>query len=296
MSDLSDLINAGYTNTPEGTVAADEDGRPSPAESVSIAYVNSNTVCYSWHHSIVELLGWDFANNARTLSGGFVGIRHGTGGLVEARNKAIIEFLAESRADWLWWIDTDMGFAPDTVDRLFEAADPVERPMIGALCFTQREADMDGMGGWRCKATPTIFDWAKVNIWDTKTVDGETKREKVGEQQGFAVKWDYPANTLVQCAGTGAACILIHRSVFERIEEKFGQVWYDRLPNISTNQLISEDLSFCIRAGTVGFPLFVHTGVRTTHQKTLWLSEEDYWRERAVDGPPPDLEDDLGLS
>jgi hypothetical protein len=100
---------------------------------------------------------------------------------------------------------------------------------------------------------------------------------------GFAVRWEYPDNTAVRVAGTGSACILIHRSVFERIEEKFGPIWYDRVPNPSTAQVVSEDLAFCMRAGALDIPVHVHTGVKTSHQKALWLSEDDYLRQRALD-------------
>lgn len=244
-----------------------------PAEAVVVAYVHDTEVAYSWHHSMVELIGYDMAKHGRVIRGGYVSIRYGTGGLIEARNQAVNEFLTEGSADWLFWVDTDMGFAPDTIDRLIEAADPVERPIVGALCFSQRELRVDETGGFRTSATPTVFDWAHV-----------------GEQQGFAVRWDYPADTVVKCAGTGSAAILIHRSVFERIGEKMGPVWYNRVPNPSTGQLVSEDLSFCMRAGALDIPLHVHTGVRTTHLKQVWLAEEDYWRQRAVDPAPETLE------
>lgn len=260
-------------------------------DAVTVAYAHSSTVTYSWHHSMVELVGYDMANHGRILRGGYVALRVGTDGLVEARNTAVKEFLAERGGDWLWWIDTDMGFAPDTVDRLVEAADPVERPVVGALCFSQRETFSDGMGGWRCSATPTVFDWAKVNVYDEALVDGVRRRTKVGEQRGFAVRWDYPANTVTRCDGTGAACVLVHRSVYERVADKYGPVWYERVPNISTGQLIAEDLSFCVRVGSLDIPLHVHTGIPTSHQKLVWLGEEDYWRQRAVDPPPVKLED-----
>jgi hypothetical protein len=184
-----------------------------------------------------------------------------------------------------------MGFAADTFDRVLGVADPAERPVIGALAFSQREMAPDGLGGWRCTATPTIFDWAQVNVHDDVAADdGTMQRRKVGEQQGFAVRWDYPPNTVVRCAGTGSACILIHRSALEKVGDKYG-TWYDRIPNVSTGQLISEDLSFCVRLGTLDIPLFVHTGVQTTHQKLFWLQEEDYWRQRAVDPPPATLDE-----
>ena len=232
-------------------------------EAVTVAYCHTNEVTYSWHHSMIELVGWDMSNHGRIMAGGYIAMRGTSASLPEARNQAVRHFLEDKPADWLWWIDTDMGFEPDTVDRLLEAADPAERPMVGGLCFSMRESEPDGMGGWRTVPTPTVFDWADI-----------------GGQKGFAVRWDYKPNVLTQCAGTGSACLLVHKSVFERVAEKFGPIWYDRVPNTTTGQLVSEDLSFCMRAQAAGVPLFVHTGVRTTHQKSVWVADEDYWRQR----------------
>jgi hypothetical protein len=242
------------------TIPAETD--PGPA--VAVAYVNQNQVASSWHHSMIELIGYDLANAGRLMRGGYIAIRYGTDGLPEARNKAVEEFLARDGVDWLLWLDADMGFAPDTIDQLLAVAHPTQRPIVGALCFTQRETHPDGAGGWRCTPTPTVFDWMHE-----------------GDKQGFAVRWDYPRDALVRCAGTGSACVLIHRSVFEQMFGKYGRSWYDRSFNPTMKALTSEDLSFCMRAVSLGIPVHVHTGVKTTHAKTLWLSEEDYLDTRA---------------
>lgn len=235
-------------------------------EPVVLAYVYGYNVTHSWHRSVVELIGWDMVNGGgKVMQGGFVAMHCGTGGLVEARNKAVRTFLDERKADWLFWVDTDMGFAPDTLDRLMEVADPVKRPIVGALCFSQREVEPDGLGGFIVAPAPTVFDWTHV-----------------GEQMGFSVRWDYPRDTVTQVAGTGSACILIHRSAFEKVAEKFGPVWYDRVPNTTTGQIFSEDLSFCMRANAAGVPIFVHTGVKTNHQKLVWVDERTYWQQRAL--------------
>jgi hypothetical protein len=251
------------------TVTDEGEGRPPPpAECVTVAYVNRDNVGYAWHHSMVELLGWDIANAGRVMAGGYIAVRCGTDGLVEARNRAVEDFLAEhAQADWLFWVDTDMGVPADAVDRLLAAADPVERPIVGALCFAQRETGPDGIGGWRTEATPTVYDWLHV-----------------GDRQGFAVRWDYPRDAVVRCAGTGSACLLVHRSVYERMFARYGRSWYDRAYNPSMEQLTGEDLSFCMRAGALGIGVHVHTGVRTSHQKTVWLSEADYDLQRPA--PP----------
>jgi hypothetical protein len=245
----------------------------SPIGAVAVAYVHSNQVAYSWHHSMIEMTGFDLFNEARILRGGWIAVRYGTDGLPEARNMAAKIFLEERKAEWLFWVDTDMGFSPDIVERLLEAADPVERPIVGALAFSYRESEPDGLGGWRCHPTPTVFDWLRLD-------DG---------QMGFAVRFDYPRDTLVQVGGTGSACVLIHRSALERMREAYGPVWYDKVPNTSTGQVVSEDLSMCLRAGALQIPVHVHTGVRTTHQKTLWLAEGDYYGQVALSQMAPSV-------
>lgn len=249
------------------------DPAEAPVSTVAVAYVHQDEVLYSWHHSLVQLLDHDLANSARIWSGGFIAMRCGTDGLAQARNSAVREFLKDSKADWLWWIDTDMGFMPDTVDRLVEAADPAERPVMGALTFANREVDNDGMGGRRALAAPVILHWTHV-----------------GDEAGFDTRWDYPRDTVVRCDGVGAACVLIHRSVFERVAERYGPNWYTRTVNPSTGEMISEDLSFCARMMALEIPVHVHTGVPTTHAKWFWLAEEDYWRQRALNPPPVTVE------
>jgi hypothetical protein len=234
------------------------------SESVTVGYVHPNDVAHSFHQSLLALIGHDLESKGRVARGGWLAVRcYGADGIPGARNFVVKEFLNDpKRSEWLWWIDTDMGFAPDTVDRLIDYADAIERPIVGGLCFAQKAVDPDGFGGWRTQMAPTVFDWADRD-------EGET---------GFLSRRDYPVNTIVRVAGTGSACLLVHRSVFEAVQEKYGATWYDRVPNPTAgNALLGEDLSFCLRAGALGVPIHVHTGIRTTHAKTVWLAEEDYW-------------------
>jgi len=101
------------------------------------------------------------------------------------------------------------------------------------------------------------------------------------EASGYAVRWDYPPDTVTQCHATGSACVILHRSALEKIEAKFG-TWYDRVPNPSTSQFLGEDLSFCVRAGALDIPIFVDTRVKTTHSKRVWIGEDDYIQYRVV--------------
>lgn len=232
-------------------------------DSVAVGYVHPNEVSESFHQCMLSLMAWDAQHEGHiTNSGGWLAAScYGGDALPAARNRIVEQFL-ESDCEWLMWIDTDMGFAPDTVDRLLEAADAIKRPIMGALCFAYKQGDSDNMGGFRMHVLPTIFDWRSN-----------------GEYTGFMSRREYPINTVIRCAGTGGACILIHRSSLVAIQEAHGAVWYDRVENpTSNNALIGEDLSLCLRAGALKIPIHVHTGVRTTHHKTTWVSETDYWR------------------
>lgn len=240
-----------------------------PAEAVTVTYVHRDDVAYSFHQSMVALLDHDMSSKARVWGGGYTTVRGGTDGLAHARNTAVKTYLEDRRADWLWWVDTDMGFAPDTVDRLLEAADSVERPVMGALCFANYEFDNDGMGGHRAVAAPVIMHWAQGK-----------------DELGFDIRWDYPKDAVVRCDGVGSACVLIHYSVLERVRKKYGEHWYSRVRNPSTGELVAEDLSFCARLMALEIPVHVHTGVKTTHAKRIWLAEEDYWAQRALNAPP----------
>jgi hypothetical protein len=236
-------------------------------DAIAVGFVhNGKEVAYSWHRSFVELLGYDMTHGGHIIRGGWHAQRHGHD-ITQSRNKAIAGWLDSKdhqHCDWFFWIDTDMGFAPDTVERLLAIADPETRPIIGGLCFSNSEADEDGMGGHYCEPRPTLFKWVP--------------------NMGTVLVADYMVNALVPVAATGSACILIHRSVFEKIRSEYGDVWYDQIPNPYVGGFHSEDISFCLRAAALGMNTNVHTGVRTTHLKHHWVSERDYWESRIA--PP----------
>lgn len=225
-----------------------------PADTV-LGFVHPQEVGFNW------MMSWN-ANymGSPHSSGQFIAMRCGTDGLPAARNRVVAQFL-ESGHDWLWWTDTDQGFRPDTLDRLHEAAHRLDRPIVSALAFVNREVAVDDMGGYRTVAGPAIYRWVKRE-------DG---------QAGFTPFVNYPRNDLVQVEGVGSACILIHRTVFSTIQERYGPQWYTRMSNPEAGgQMLGEDLSFCARAAVCGFPIFAHTGIPTNHLKPRWLSEADY--------------------
>lgn len=242
---------------------------PKQPDKVAVAYVHGQEVAHSWHQSLMATIAHDVAHNQRIIGGGWLATKYGTGGIVQARNDTARQFTHHTdHVDWLIWIDTDMGFEADAIDRLFEHAHPETAPIVGGLCFAMREVGPDGVGGMLVQPAPTIYDWAMLD-------------EGVS---GYTTVQDYPRDQLIQCAATGSAFILIHKSVFQKIEAEYGAGWYSPTRNTATGQWISEDLAFCMRANALEIPVHVHTGVKTTHLKQVWLDERLNDRLAQLDG------------
>lgn len=234
---------------------------------VLVAYCHPATeVQHSFTTSLFHLANYDAAHHQRLFaSAGPLMMRTGTGGLVDARNKIMAHFLDQSDEEWLWSVDTDMGFPANIVDLLVDAADPDAAPVVGALCFGLKMHESDGYGGYRTEPFPTLYGWdVGPDGW-----------------AGFRNAVDYPRNELVRVSGTGAACLLVHRTAAEKVRAEFGDEWFSpvRYPD---GRFVSEDLSFCYRLGVLQIPVHVHTGIRTTHAKTVWVGEPEFLAHRTL--------------
>jgi hypothetical protein len=154
-----------------------------------------------------------------------------------ARNYLVQEFL-DSGLDWLWFVDTDMQFPADALDRLLEVADPDARPVVGGLCFSLKGREM-------CS---TLMQ---------KNADGVT--------YSLAIGW--PVNEVVEVDATGAGCLLIHRRVLERMGQAFPSPnrWF--ADEVHDGVDIGHDIVFCERVKSLGYPVYVHTGVGIGHLK-----------------------------
>jgi GT2 family glycosyltransferase len=219
--------------------------------------------------SFLPLLAVDLGGERRIWRGGYSIQGATSAGIVEGRNEVVRDFL-KSKAEWLFFIDSDMGFEADSLERLMEAADPVDRPIVGGLCFGFGPiSDRLGAGNALIKRPfPTIFDLRETE-----------------DDIGFMPRWGYLPGALQQCSATGAALLLVHRSVLQKIADKWGDVWFDRMRHPQAKKLWGEDTSFCMRAGLLGIPVFVHAGVQTSHSKVIMVTQDVFMSELTAAAP-----------
>lgn len=231
---------------------------------VTVAFLHPGKYNANFAESLKDMLFYDAGANQRIISHqhGQLGKQCSSGGIIDGRNKVAAAFLDETDIDWLFWVDSDMGFAPDTVDRLVAAAHPTERPVVGGLCFAAMTTGQASFHGVRYGTCPTIYDFV----------------EKPDENKvGFTARLVYPADQIVQVAGTGSACVLIHRTVLEDVRAKYGDNWYTPITHPVGPTTFSEDLSFCVRVAAVDRSCWVHTGIKTSHDKGFAFLDEEYF-------------------
>lgn len=198
-----------------------------------VGYVRGDTVSGAFLDSLTGLLGHDMFQSIL----GFASVETGPA-LVPARNELARVFLDTPGADWLLMLDTDMVFAPTTLDRLRAVASP--RVIAGALCF-----------GWFSDARvakPTMYD----------------------EQMHTITDWT--PGELVPVHATGAACLLIHRRVFEAIG---GPYYFTQDPNGAWG----EDQGFCRNAQAAGVRIVVDTSTPVLHDKHVHIGPGDWDRD-----------------
>lgn len=230
------------------------------------AFLDAGEWSACFGESFLHLMLADLVGEGRCFrAGSYLREMAGTGGIPDGRNTVVQAFLERTEGEWLWSVDTDMGFASDTVERLLASADPVERPVVGALCFAHRRMGRTPLRGERYGIVPTVYQWV------------QTDREA-----GFAPmpSWDY--GKVIPVGATGAACLLIHRAALVAVQERYGPEWFQPITHPTANprglpRTFSEDLSFCLRLAGCGIPVHVDTGVHTTHHKgEVFLDLEAY--------------------
>jgi GT2 family glycosyltransferase len=201
-----------------------------------LAYLHPDTVSHNFMQSVLGMLAYEEATERHLAE--IVPARCPSGDLPRVRNSVVERFLTGEH-EWLWFVDSDMGFYANTLENLLNVADPAERPVVGALCFAWADSGPDGLGGWNSQSVPTLFRW-----------NGGT----------FSALVDYPRDTLVEVDATGAACLLIHRSVLTETTD-----WFTPMGDLG------EDMSFCRRLNELKIPIHVHTSIPTSHHKSVWL-------------------------
>ena len=171
--------------------------------------------------------------------------------LIYSARNALAMTAVDRGYDWLFWLDSDMVFEPDTLERLLAEAEEKNLDVLSGLYFKRMSP-----------TEPVILkklDW-RVNE------RGEVEKES-------EAYLDYPKDTLFEVAGAGTGCLLTKVDVYRKVVEKFGITPFQPLPNLG------EDYSFCWRLGQVDVKIYCDSRIKLGHAGAWIYDEAMYLRQ-----------------
>ncbi|WP_405106283.1 glycosyltransferase family 2 protein [Paenibacillus sp. FSL K6-1217] len=143
--------------------------------------------------------------------------------------------------DYLFLIDSDLILHPDTLLHLIRT----DKEIISEIFWTQWQPNT--------LLQPQVWMHDEYNQWELHPGEQLSPEEIQRRFYAFLTKMQQPG--IYEVGGLGA-CTLISSSAIS------SGISYDRVPNIS---YWGEDRHFCIRAATLGIPLFVDTHFPALH-------------------------------
>jgi GT2 family glycosyltransferase len=227
-------------------------------QDVVVGYIHGATVTQEFHHSLAGMFIRDAWGSRRILN--FAPQYRGAN-ICKSRNQMVNDMLAQDNAEWLLILDSDAVFAADLLDRLLWDADPQDRPIVGGLAHQYR--------GKVDENFDPVLDERGVQIREVQPTMYKTEWDEDGGWIGYREVLSYRSG-LNEVDATGCHCLLVHRTVFEKIESDHPYRWF-REDQISPGVIAGEDIWFCVEATRHGFPVYVDTTIEVGHAKVVVL-------------------------
>lgn len=162
---------------------------------------------------------------------GDVEVANVEGSLVyHARNKLANQAI-QAEADRVLWLDSDMVFGPNLLERMDAAMREDNIDFLTALCFRRKPP-----------YTPCIYD----------------KLEKVNDRVSFTQFLSIPEGRF-KVGGCGFAGVLIGTDVLMSVSAKFNGHMFDPIEGMG------EDISFCWRARQCGYDIWCDSSITMGH-------------------------------
>ena len=156
-----------------------------------------------------------------------------TGSLVyNARNNLARQAVA-AEADWVLWLDSDMVFNPDLLDRMLDVCEKNDISFLTALCFRRKPP-----------YTPCLFE--------------RLDQRKDGKGASYTALLSVPEG-LFQIEGCGFAGVLMSTDVLISVAAKFNGQMFDPMYGFG------EDVAFCWRARQCGYEIWCDSSIEMGH-------------------------------
>jgi GT2 family glycosyltransferase len=155
------------------------------------------------------------------------------GSLVYDSRNTLAAYAVQMEADYILWLDSDMVFPPDTLERMMKVLDEHKEIDILSGLFFRRTTPF----------TPVLF----------------SKLEREGDNVVFE-EFDHVPEGLTEIAGCGFGCVLMRTDCLLDIASRQGTgAWFTPMLHAG------EDCSFCLRARECGYSIWVDPSIECGH-------------------------------
>ena len=155
------------------------------------------------------------------------------GSLVYNARNNLARQAIKAEADWVLWLDSDMVFAPDTLQRMLKVCTENDIDFLTAVCFRRKPP-----------YTPCLFD--RLDLLPDDKGASYTALLSVPEGR-------------FQVGGCGFAGVLMSLDVLLSVQSKFNGRMFDPLSGMG------EDVSFCWRARQCGYEIWCDSSIEFGH-------------------------------
>lgn len=167
----------------------------------------------------------------------------------DARN-TIAQKAIDQGYDRVLWIDSDMRFDSDLLEKLSADMD-MGAEYVSALAFKRVYPTV-----------PVIYD----KLFPLSDAPG---------MYGVHIYRDYPRDALFEIAASGMGCVMTSVKLLKDVWDNFG-------PPFSFVANLGEDISFCYKVAELGVPMWCDSRVKVGHIGTVVFSEKTYLEQIAA--------------
>lgn len=149
-----------------------------------------------------------------------------------ARNK-LAKLAIQSEADQVLWLDSDMVFSPDLLQRMTKVREENNIDILTAVCFRRKPP-----------YTPCLFD--------------RLERREDGKGASYTAFMSVP-DGIFEVGGCGFAGVLMGTDVLLSVASRFNGQMFDPMTGFG------EDVAFCWRARQCGYQIFADADIELGH-------------------------------
>ena len=153
------------------------------------------------------------------------------GSLVYNARNNLARQAIKAEADWVLWLDSDMVFNPDFLQRMLKVCTENDIDFLTALCFRRKPP-----------YTPCLFD----------------RLDKVDKGASYTALLSVPEGRF-QVGGCGFAGVLMSTDVLISVSAKFNGRMFDPMDGFG------EDVAFCWRARQCGYDIWCDSDIEMGH-------------------------------